>query len=247
VLAEVPLDAGTSPPLSRADGNSALRVETLFRERFEYSLTNRLNPVRVTEYLTLETPGARMEELAADDAEHALLSGLRLALRERFVRPTLIGGFFKDMFGGMEERHNLRSPFRTDEGVLGWNGALRRHHGWKAGVRPIRDDPYVYVSYGRGVWWSEERWQTNLRLYYEEWHIPGAEFISVVPLGRGCSLDTGVQFRDKVEPNGNFFARGGDQKFSTFVGFSAKFKRGGLYLGASGLTPRGVGSFSWSW
>jgi hypothetical protein len=220
-------------------------MELLARNRFEHLTTNRFNPVRKLEWLVRETSTKWVEELMASEAERAGADALKLAFREGVVKPLPVGWFFKDMFGGFEERYNLPSPFQSGEGVLGWDGSGRTHAGPKVGIRPFRESPYVYFSYG--VELVEGLWQTNLRLYYEKWRVPKAELITTFPLYWGCSLDAGVEFRQRAERDGSFFARGGDQQLSVFVGLSREFLHGNFYIGMSGPTPRASVGCIWSW
>ncbi|TSC57929.1 MAG: hypothetical protein Greene041679_211 [Parcubacteria group bacterium Greene0416_79] len=216
----------------------------LLEDRLLVNVTNRFNAPRLIQYalepdaFTGIGPPGLIREMKS-----AVRGSVRMTLRELTLRKVVLEEIqpinwfeekilsaFKNIFTGIEERDNLASPLRLEEGLPAADG-IRRQSGLRAGARPDRvNDPYAYVSYGKRDEYGADLINMNLRCYYEEWRDPRLELIAHLPI-RQWTLGGGMIFRTSELRIGREFFGGGEERVNGSVSIQGPLGKGELYFG----------------
>jgi len=164
--------------------------------------------------------------------EHMLDTALYNFIDDRLLRlGGSFSGFLRDILSGDEWHKHTPSPseiqFMEDRD---------RYTGFQKGIRPFRDDPYAFMSYG---WRDIERTillENSLRLTFEQWQEPAVGFFTEVPLrtwilGIGLEKRFGDTGTSEWERNRQLFTST-NRSMSATIGLRGKFVHGFAYLGA---------------
>lgn len=196
---------------------------------------------------TLRSP----DETLAKRGVSAVGDGMKYAFREYMLDTALydfvddrllrIGGsfssFLRDIISGDEWRKHTPSP---SEIQFLENRDL--YTGFQKGIRPFRDDPYAFVSYG---WKNTEqtlRMENSIRFTFESWQEPALGFFTEIPL-QNWNLGIGLERRfgdvdtSDWERHGQLFTST-NNSFSATIGLRGKFLKGFAYLGGDALAGR---------
>lgn len=184
------------------------------------------------------------EETLARRGVSAVGDGVKYALREHMLDTALydfvddrllrlggsFSGFLRDILSGDEWRKHTPSPSEIQ-----FLDDRDRYTGFQKGIRPFRDDPYAFVSYG---WHDTERvlrMENSLRFIFEQWQAPAVGFFTEIPLRKwhlGIGLEKRVSDDEShdVERNGQLFSST-NRTLRATIGLRGTFLRGFAYIG----------------
>lgn len=219
-----------------------------FRKRFERKAETRLTLSLQADFLERELTGEEFwpNDVAARRGRMLLKDSIRYTIRE-WVAETRFVQWLKEDFtdliydaiSGREERHNLAAPLESDFAA---HEEERWSRGFKKGIRPLRSNPYAYLSYGLRDTGGILRYNSTLRLYLEEWSVPRVTFLNEVPMGRwrlgaGLTFDTASE-RGREGRTGRVLFRRDGRKFVTSLGLKGPLL-GGIVYGGADITSGG--------
>jgi len=191
------------------------------------------------------------QEILARRGVSAVGDGLKYTLREYMLETALydsvdnfllhisgnFSSFLRDVLSGDELQKNTPSPREIQ-----FLEERRGYTGLQIGIRPFRDDPYVFVSHGLRDNKQMLHMENSLRLTLERWKEPAVGFFTEIPLhhwslGLGLEKKFGDTDTQEWERNGQLFTST-DQPISATVGLRGKFMHGFAYLGANLLAKQ---------
>ena len=205
------------------------RFETAFDDSAKSVFADRFHPLSAKNW-TIQLAGNNsraMGEKYTTTAFNALGNSVTYSLREAAISFPAVAnmeenqGLLADFFIGTVDdvAEESVSPLDPTFGLAerSWWGRLSESKRLHYGMRPLRTDPYAFVSFAIKDG-NAPVLLGHMRYYYENFADHKFEFAFSLPVARGCSFDVGTSYQ---------FGMHDDQK-KLVLKFLKEFKSGGI-------------------